>query len=101
LYIDDVADVVRDGIAPDFELSRYGERLAASAPAFDPLGDALEGEPTLIDEMLDELAAELHARYRPDVVGLTVPFPGNVYGAFRIARVFKARGAHVILGGGF
>src|SRR6187549_1731329 len=48
LFIDDLADVIRDGIQPDFELSRYGERLAASAPTFDPLRDALEDEPTLV-----------------------------------------------------
>src|SRR5262245_53051372 len=103
LYIDDVADVIRDGIAPDFELSRYGERLAASAPAFDPLRDALEGEPTLIDEILDELAAELYARHRPDAVGLTVPFPGNLVGALRIARAIKAvaPATRVVLGGGY
>src|SRR5262249_59177580 len=82
LYIDDLADVIRDGIAPEFALSRYAEQLAASAPSFDPLRLALEGEPTLIDDLLDELTAELCARHRPDVVGLTVPFPGNVYGAF-------------------
>jgi radical SAM superfamily enzyme YgiQ (UPF0313 family) len=103
LYIDDLADAIRDGIQPDFELSRYGERLAASAPTFDPLRDALEAEPTLLDEMLDELAAELHARHRPDVVGLTVPFPGNLYGAFRIARAIKARApaTRIVLGGGY
>ena len=103
LYIDDVADVIRDGIAPDFELSRYGERLAASAPTFDPLQGALEGEPTLIDTILDELAAELQARHRPDVIGLTAPFPGNIYGAFRIARMIKALspGTRAILGGGY
>jgi radical SAM superfamily enzyme YgiQ (UPF0313 family) len=103
LYVDDLADVIRDGIAPDFELARYGERLAASAPSFDPMRDALEGEPTLIDAMLDELAAELHARYRPDVIGLTAPFPGNVYSAFRLARAFKsiAPATRVILGGGY
>ncbi|HEX7844098.1 MAG TPA: hypothetical protein VF469_41770, partial [Kofleriaceae bacterium] len=56
LYIDDLADVIRDGIAPEFALSRYAEQLAASAPSFDPLRRALAGEPTLIDEMLDELA---------------------------------------------
>jgi radical SAM superfamily enzyme YgiQ (UPF0313 family) len=95
--------VIRDGIQPDFELSRYGERLAASAPTFDPLRDALEDEPTLIDRMLDELAAELHARHRPDVVGLTAPFPGNIYGAFRIARALKAiaPATRVVLGGGY
>lgn len=103
LYVDDLADVIREGIAPDFELSRYGERLAASAPTFDPLRDALEDEPTLIDTMLDELAAELQARHRPDVIGLTAPFPGNIYGAFRIARMIKALSpaTRAILGGGY
>ncbi|HEU4733754.1 MAG TPA: radical SAM protein [Kofleriaceae bacterium] len=103
LYIDDVADAIRDGVQPDFELSRYGERLAASAPSFDPLRDALEGEPALIDEMLDELAVELCARHRPDVVGLTAPFPGNLYGALRIARAIKAvaPATRVVLGGGY
>ena len=103
LYIDDLADVIRDGIAPDFELARYAERLAASAPTFDPLRDALEGEPNLIDTMLDELAAELYVRHRPDVIGLTAPFPGNAYSAFRIARAIKrlAPATRAILGGGY
>ncbi|MDX2093957.1 MAG: radical SAM protein [Kofleriaceae bacterium] len=103
LYIDDLADAIRDGIAPDFELARYAERLAASAPTFDPLRDALEGEPTLIDVMLDELAAELFARHRPDVIGLTAPFPGNVYAALRIARAIKAIApkTRALLGGGY
>jgi radical SAM superfamily enzyme YgiQ (UPF0313 family) len=103
LYIDDLADAIRDGIAPDFELARYGERLAASAPTFDPLRDVLEGEPTLVDAMLDELAADLMKRHRPDVIGMTVPFPGNVYGALRIARAAKrlAPGTRIVLGGGY
>lgn len=103
LYIDDLADVIRDGIHPGFELSRYAERLAASAPTFDALRDAVEGEPTLIDETLDALAAELCARHRPDVVGLTAPFPGNVYGAFRIARAIRraAPATRIALGGGY
>ncbi|HMG22212.1 MAG TPA: radical SAM protein [Kofleriaceae bacterium] len=103
LYIDDLADVIRDGIHPEFELSRYAERLAASAATFDALRDALEGEPTLIDAALDALAGELCARHRPDVVGLTAPFPGNVYGAFRIARAIKraAPATRIVLGGGY
>jgi radical SAM superfamily enzyme YgiQ (UPF0313 family) len=103
LYIDDLADVIRDGIAPDFELARYGERLAASAPTFDPLRDALEGEPTLVDTMLDEVTASLMATHRPDVIGLTAPFPGNLYGALRIARQARrlAKKVRVLLGGGY
>src|SRR5262249_42904993 len=35
LFIDDLADVIRDGIDSRFELSRYGEKLASSAARFD------------------------------------------------------------------
>lgn len=104
LYVDDLADVWRDGIDPRFELARYGERLAASAPTFEPLHDALESdEPTLVDETLDELTRELVALHRPDFVGITAPFPGNVYGAFRMARAIRtvAPAATLVLGGGW
>ena len=103
LYIDDLADVFRDGIDPEFELARYGERLAASAASFDPLREALEGEPSVVDQLLDALAADLVARHRPDLIGLTVPFPGNLYGALRIARAAKAisPAIRVVLGGGY
>ncbi len=103
LYIDDLADLVREGIDPKFLLSRYGEKLAASSPTFDPLQNALEGKPSLIDEILEEITGELLKAHQPDVVGLTAPFPGNVYGAFRIARIVKRDlpKARVLLGGGY
>jgi Radical SAM superfamily len=102
LYIDDLADVWRLGIDPRFELARYGERLAASATSFEPLHDALSGEPTLVDATLDDLTREL-IRQPPDVLALTAPFPGNVYGAFRMARTIRAAAPSttLILGGGW
>ena len=42
LFVDDLADVVREGIDPRFELSRYGEKLAESAASFDALAEALD-----------------------------------------------------------
>jgi radical SAM superfamily enzyme YgiQ (UPF0313 family) len=102
LYIDDLADVWRTGIDPRFELARYGERLAASAASFDPLHAALTGEPTLVDTTLDEITREL-VEQRPDVVAVTAPFPGNVYGAFRMAQAIRAAAPNctLILGGGW
>ncbi|HEY2809495.1 MAG TPA: radical SAM protein [Steroidobacteraceae bacterium] len=102
LYVDDLADVWRLGIDPRFELARYGERLAASATSFDPLHEALTGEPTLVDRTLDELTGELVAQ-AADVVAVTARFPGNVYGAFRMARTIRAAipGAKLVLGGGW
>jgi len=103
LFVDDLADVVRDGVDPRFELSRYGEQLASSATRFDPLADALVAPPTLVDRLLDDLARDRLRAHAPDVLGLTVPFPGNLYGALRIARVAKAErpATKVVLGGGY
>lgn len=103
LMIDDLADVIRLGIDPRFELSRYGEKLAASAPSFEPIAGALEAKPTLVDEILDEITDELIERHRPTLLGLTAPFPGNVYGAFRIARRVrqKSPSTKILLGGGY
>jgi radical SAM superfamily enzyme YgiQ (UPF0313 family) len=103
LFVDDIADAIRGGIDERFELSRYGERLAASAPSFDPLRAALEAPPTLVDSTLDAISRELVRLHRPEVLGLTVPFPGNVYGALRIARAARAAAPEVriVLGGGW
>jgi hypothetical protein len=103
LYVDDLADVIREGIDPRFELSRYGERLAASAPTFDPLHAALQAEPTLVDTLLADITRGLVEAHRPDVIGMSAPFPGNVYGAFRMAQVVRQVSPHtkLVLGGGW
>jgi radical SAM superfamily enzyme YgiQ (UPF0313 family) len=103
LYIDDLADLIKAHVDPRFELSRYGEKLAASAPTFDALHAALAAPPTLVDELLADVTQDLMTRHAPDLVGLTVPFPGNVYGAFRMARAIKRARPHtrVALGGGY
>lgn len=103
LYIDDIADAIRDGIDPRFELSRYGEKLAASAPTFDPLAGALAGEPTLVDKLLDDIALELWNEHQPAVVGITMPFPGNVYAGLRMAQTWRraAPKLKIVMGGGY
>ena len=103
LFLADLADAIRDGIDPHFELSRYAEKLALSAPAFDALHAALQRPPTLVDEILAERTAAALARHEPDLVGITSPFPGNVYGAFRIAQAVRRLRpqARIAWGGGY
>jgi hypothetical protein len=103
MLIDDLADIIREGVDSDFGLSRYGEKLAASQPTFDPLLARLNGAPSLLDHFLDELTREWIARENPDVLGLTAPFPGNVYGALRIAKEAKRvnPSLKVVFGGGY
>jgi hypothetical protein len=55
LYLNDLADVLRDAVDERFEFVRYAESLAGSQPTFDPLADALAQAPTLVDEALAAL----------------------------------------------
>ena len=103
LYLNDLADVLRDAIDARFEFVRYGESLAQSQPSFEPLAQALAAPPNLVDDLLRKLTLDAIERHRPTVVLVSVPFPGAVYAAFRIAQAIKAQHPHVVtvLGGGF
>lgn len=103
LFLDDIADVLREAVDPRFEFVRYAESLALSQPSFDPLATALAAAPTLVDQTLGDLSREALARHAPDLVLISVPFPGAVYGAFRIAQAIKALrpALPIVLGGGY
>ncbi|MDO8693097.1 MAG: radical SAM protein [Sheuella sp.] len=103
LYLNDLADVLRDAIDPRFEFVRYAESLAASQASFDPLARALTAEPNLVDNTLHTLTLQAIAQHAPTLVLLSVPFPGCVYAAFRIAQTIKASypAIQIVLGGGF
>ena len=103
LYLNDIADVLKDAVDPRFEFVRYGESLAQSQAHFDPLADALAATPNLIDRLLSELTLAAIRQHQPTVVLLSVPFPGAVYAAFRIAQTIKAHDPRIVcaLGGGY
>ncbi|HEY4485071.1 MAG TPA: radical SAM protein [Nitrospiria bacterium] len=103
LYIDDLADLIKATVDPRFGLSRYAERLATSATSFDPLDRALREPPGLIDRMLEEVLDRHLKQIQPELVGITVPFPGNLYGALRAAAFMRKRvpGVKIAMGGGY
>ncbi|MGI9150474.1 MAG: B12-binding domain-containing radical SAM protein [Limnohabitans sp.] len=103
LYLNDLADVLRDAVDNRFEFVRYAEQLAGSQATFDPLAQALSAEPTLVDDTLQALTLEAIAKHQPQLVLLSVPFPGAVYAAFRMAQTIKCYHPHIriCLGGGF
>lgn len=103
LYLEDVADLAQATVAPQFAISRYAEHVGVSATQFDTILTALAGPPSLTDAWMLEALWRHVDTADPSVVGLTVPFPGNLYGAFRIAQALKARrpDVKVVLGGGY
>ena len=103
LYLNDLADVVRDAVDSRFEFVRYAESLAASQATFDLLAEALSAPQTLVDKTLATLTQSAIDKFQPTVVLLSVPFPGAMYGALRIAQTIKAHASHIQIGmgGGF
>ncbi len=103
LYLNELADILRDAVDTRFEFVRYAESLSMSQPTFEPLAAALKARPTLVDEYLQDLALEAICRHQPQLVLVSTPFPGSVYGAFRIAQAIKAAHPEIVtvLGGGF
>jgi len=103
LYLDDLADVLRDAVDPRFEFVRYAESLARSQPTFEPLVRALATPPTLVDSTLEKLTISAVDRDKPQIVLISVPFPGSVYAAFRMAQAIRAHNPSIVtvLGGGW
>ena len=103
LYLNDLSDVLRDAVDDRFEFVRYAESLASSQPSFEPLAQALAARPTLMDEYLRRLTIEALDKHQPSLVLLSVPFPGAMYAALRIAQTIKASypTIKIGLGGGY
>ncbi len=104
LFINDIATVITEGIDPNFEVSRYAERLAASNPSFDDLYNTLHApEPSYTELLIEQLLQQYIDQEAPTVLGISVPFPGNMLGALQAAKYCKqyAPDIKVVLGGGF
>ena len=103
LYIEDLSDFIVECIDPDFGFSRYAERLGQSANSFDELYAQLKDDSTYIDQItLESLDAQIK-KTQPKLVCFSVPFPGNLYSAFRCAQFIKSHypKIKVAMGGGF
>ncbi len=103
LYLEDLSDYIVENIDPDFGFSRYAERLGKSANSFDELYSKITGNETFIDDITLKILNEKLESVQPKLVCFSVPFPGNLYSAFRCAKFIKKNYPHIktAMGGGF
>ena len=103
LYLEDISDFIVECIDGNFGFSRYAERLGRSANSFDELYDALQQETTFIDAILISILKERIESIQPTLFLISVPFPGNLYAAFRCAQWVKKNHPNIkiSMGGGF
>ena len=103
LFLEDLSDFIIECIDPHFGFSRYAERLGQSANSFDEMYAELKDEPTYIDTLTLQLLAHHLEELQPKLVCFSVPFPGNLYSAFRCSQYIKTHypSLKVAMGGGF
>ena len=103
MYLEDLSDLITECVDAHFGFSRYAERLGRSANSFDELYAALNKDYTFIDNILIKILAVRVEEVQPKLVALSVPFPGNLYAAFRIGQWVKKNypEVRVARGGGF
>ncbi|GAA4454636.1 B12-binding domain-containing radical SAM protein [Rurimicrobium arvi] len=103
LYLEDLSDFIVDSVDPFFGFTRYAERLSISAASFDELHARLQAAPGFIDLLTIEVLERYIKQFRPDLVAISAPFPGNVYSGFRCAKWLREHYPQIktALGGGY
>ncbi|QDO94715.1 radical SAM protein [Formosa sediminum] len=103
LFLEDLSDFIIECIDDNFGFSRYAERLGMSANSFNELYDSLQQDLTFIDDITLQILDAKLEDIQPKIVCLSVPFPGNLYSAFRCAQFIKANYPEIVveMGGGF
>jgi len=103
LYLEDLSDFIVECIDEDFGFSRYADRLGMSAGSFDTLHAKLQEPCTHLDAVTLEILEARLQSVQPKMVGISVPFPGNLYSAFRCAQYIKKTypSIKIVMGGGF
>lgn len=103
LYLEDISDFIIECIDENFGFSRYAESLGQSANSFDNLHNELQKELSFIDQIALKLLDNSIRETNPKLICISVPFPGNLFSAFRCAQYIKKNYNHIkiSMGGGF
>lgn len=103
LYLEDLGDLLVEVVDPHFGFSRYAERLSRAATHFDDLHQAINEDDSIIMSTMKKILTSHLLNFKPDLVCITAPFPGNVFGAFKCAQHIKAQSpsTKIALGGGY
>jgi len=103
MFLEDLADLIKECLDPHFGFSRYAEKLARSASSFDSLYDQLQKPLTLVDETMIRLLERHMKATQPKLIAISVPFPGNLLAALRCGQWVKRHYSQtkLVMGGGF
>jgi len=103
LYLEDISDFITETIDPNFGFSRYAEKLGRYAHNFDKIELELNKPPTYVQQIMFELLEQKIIGCNPTIIGISVPFAGNIFSALCCGKWIKEHypDIKIIMGGGF
>ncbi len=103
LYFEDLADFIAEVASPGFALVRYMEQIALSLPSFAPMAEQLQRESDPVESLMLELFEQKIIEQSPQLVAISVPFPGTLASALRMGKHIKSNHPNitVAIGGGY
>lgn len=103
LFLKNICDVIRFAVDNRFEFIRYGEKICTYLADFDIVRQELNRPETLVTRQMIQLVEQHIRRTKPDIIGLSVPFPGNLVGALICARHIRCSypDTKIVMGGGY
>lgn len=103
LYLEDLGDWIKACKDPHFAFTRYAESLASSASSFDDLYTQLQSDQSLTKTYIHRCLKKYCLNGIPDLLVISLPFPGNVLGGLLTAQWFKKNHpqTQIAIGGGY
>ncbi len=103
IFVEELGDFIQANVDDFFAFTKYAEQIATSAGSFDTLYKFLSGDYTIIEKRLLQLLNKKIIKFQPELVGFTIPFPGNLFSALRCAQFIRKNYSHIKIafGGGY
>ncbi|NLT51674.1 MAG: radical SAM protein [Ignavibacteria bacterium] len=101
--LEDLSRFIQSTINPHFGLSRYAEKIAVSAPEFNPFEKYLSSKKNILDLIIEEETQKIITKLKPEILGYSIPFPGNLLGALVSSKWVRTNFPEIkiIYGGGY
>ncbi len=102
LFIEDIGDFITECVDARFGFSRYAEQTGLNAGSFQSILKELKVDTPVTGIMCDLLDKSIK-KYQPEIIGFTIPFPGNLLMALKSAAYIKQHYPEIkiVIGGGF
>lgn len=102
LFIKNITDIIQI-VDPHFELIRYAEHLCTYIYKFDIIERELRKPHSIVTDLTLNILKEKIEKYKPEYIGFSVPFPGNLLQCIKCAEYIKSHHPQIktIMGGGY